>query len=122
MNNPVVTAFLEENSKYLSPNSDSAIAISQIPDAAWSAILEALDDLSGGATEPGIDCAVAITRETLADFDHTRATHWSERGSRTECEFGGFKALKFEKFQPKRGEQRKDILVVDLGEIRVALY
>src|SRR3990167_6094146 len=76
-----VQAFLETNKKYLPLDSDSAVAISQVPDAAWPFILEALDEHSGGATDPGIDCAVAITRETLADFDASRANNWSERGT-----------------------------------------
>jgi len=117
-----VQAFLETNKKYLPLDSDSAVAISQVPDAAWPFILEALDEHSGGATDPGIDCAVAITRETLADFDASRANNWSERGAREEHTFGPYRALKFERFQLQRGDQRRNSLVIDLGEFRVALY
>lgn len=116
----LITEYLAANESYLDEN--SAAAISTLPDGTWSAILEALDELSCGARDPGIDCKVAITHETLDDFDAARTSRWSERGSRSEHEFQGLRALKFERFQLFRGQPRRDSVVVDLGDRRVALY
>lgn len=119
MKNLLVTAYLADNAAYIAEG--DAAAIERIPDAAWPAILAALDELSGGATEPGIDCSVTTTSETLADFDRSRLTFWSEAGSRSEHEFSGLQAVKYERFQLRRGDPRRDMIVVDIGERRIAL-
>ena len=113
------TEFLAENAKWLSDdNSDS---LCQIPDEAWNAIVEATGTINMGATDPGIDCSIAITHETLADFEESRATFWTEKGKMTRLTIGGYSALYFERFQLRRGQPRRDQLVMDLGEIRAAL-
>lgn len=116
----IIDTFLAENEKWI--NEASAAAISRIPADKWPAVIAALDIQSNGATEPGIDCNVAITHETLADFDDARANHWSERGSRDEHTFNGISAIKYERFQLARGQERRDMVVLDLGDIRVSLY
>ena len=116
----LAAAYLAENAAYV--DEMSAVALSGISDADWPAILAALDVVSGGATDPGIDCAVTVTAETLADFEESRARSWSEPGRRTEHQVGGRRAVHYERFQLHRGEPRKDMVVVDLGERRVALY
>lgn len=120
MTNKLATTFLQQNSRYV--DESDAVSIEQIPDEAWPAVLEALDELSGGATDPGIDCKVTITHETLADFDESSRKSWNESGYRSGHEFNGLKAVKYERLQRARGEPRRDMIVVDLGEKRIALY
>jgi len=116
----VIDTFLAENEKWI--DEASAAAISRIPADKWPAVIAALNIQSGGATDPGIDCNVAITHETLADFDAARANHWSERGSREEHTFDGIAAIKYERFQLARGRERRDMVVLDLGAVRLSLY
>ncbi|MEC9266689.1 MAG: hypothetical protein VX464_11570 [Pseudomonadota bacterium] len=99
---------------------DSAAAIEGMPAAAWTALREACEDLTGGE-DPGVDCRVSRTTETLDDFDASRSSYWSERGSRAVCEFDGRKALRFDCIQMRRGEQRHDCIVIDLGDCRAVL-
>ena len=119
--NPIVSAYIAENSKpgfdYLG---DAAVALSSIDDARWPAVLEALDELNCGGTDPGIDCEVVKTYETFDDFDDARKK-WAEKGSRSELEFSGVKALKFERFQLFRGQPRRKQIVLDLGDFRLCL-
>ena len=115
-----ISTYLTDNSNWI--DESSAAAITQVTDAQWPAVLAALDIQSGGATDPGIDCNVAITHETLADFDDARANHWSERGSRDEHNFDGIAAIKYERFQLTRGQERRDMVVLDLGAVRLSLY
>ena len=115
-----ISTYLTDNSNWIDER--SAAAITQLNDAQWPAVLAALDEYSGGATDPGIDCNVAITHETLADFDDARANHWSERGSRDEHNFDGIAAIKYERFQLTRGQERRDMVVLDLGAVRLSLY
>jgi len=119
-NGSIVSAYLDANAAWLDER--SAAAISQVTDEQWPAVLAALDLHSGGATDPGIDCRAAVTRETLADFDAARDNHWSERGRRTEQRIDGLDALRFERFQLSRGSERRDMTVLDLGVVRVSLY
>lgn len=119
MNN-AIQAYLAENANYLDKN--SAAAISGFPESAWAALVQAVSILSGGGTNPGIDCNVAVTSEALADIDAARAQHWSERGARHEHELAGLTAIHFERFQLRRGAARRSQIVVDLGDRRVSLY
>lgn len=112
------TEYLAENAKWTGER--AASALEQVPDAHWDAVLAATQEFGG--TDPGIDCDVVVTRETLADFDAARAEHWSERGSRSEHAIEGLSALKFERFQLARGKTRQGcMIVIDLGDIRLAL-
>ena len=115
----LIRDYLDENANYI--KAETASTIEKIPDAAWPHILEALDELSGGAREPGIDCDVIYTHESLEDFVHSRTTYWSEPGRLGRLTFGGYAAMKFLRFQMRRGQPRGDMLVVDLGEFRVIL-
>lgn len=117
--NPIISAFLAENESYI--DFDTAAALSSLDDSAWPALVAALGEINFGAMEPGIDCAVAVTHETVADFDASRAQHWAERGVRSEHVVAGFKAVKYAKFQLQRGHTRRTQIVIDLGDIRVAL-
>ena len=117
--NPLISQFLAENEAYLDEN--TAAALSSLDDTAWPALVAALNKINCGALEPGIDCAVALTHETLEDFDDSRSKHWAERGTRTEHDCAGFKAVKYDRFQLRRGDTRRTQIVVDFGTIRAAL-
>ena len=119
MTDQTISAYLSANAKYI--GEDSAVAISTLSDAVWPAILAALDELNGGATEPGIDCSVAITHETLADFDNSRVNYWSEKGSRKVIDCAGLSAILYKRLQLSKGAERVEMVVVDLGDRRVAL-
>lgn len=111
--------YIETNEKWLGER--TAANLERVPEAHWAALLAATT-LYGG-TDPGIDCEVVVTRETLADFDAARQDHWSERGGRTEHTIEGCPALQFERFQIARGKTRQSMMVViDMGDIRVALH
>lgn len=111
--------YIEANAKWLGER--VAANLEQVPDAHWAALLAAT--AIHGGTDPGIDCDVVITRETLADFDAARQLHWSERGSRTEHTIEGCTVLQFERFQIARGKTRQGCMVViDMGDLRVALH
>ena len=118
--NTIVTTYLTENAKWIGEY--SAIAISTLSDAVWPAVLEGLRQMNGGATDPGIDCAVAITTETIGDFDHSRATYWREKGSRTEIDCAGLPAVYYDRLQLRKGSDRVSQVVIDLGDRRVVLY
>lgn len=116
----VIAPYIAANEQFIDEN--SAAALSSIPDAAWPAILRAADEINMGATLPGIETTVVKTHETIADFDASRSVHWVERGSRAEFEFGGFRAVKYERFQLHRGAPRQSQIVVDLGDFRIAMH
>jgi len=116
----VIQTYLDANAAYL--DEKSVAAISGLPDSAWPALIEAVGILSGGGVDPGIDCAVAVTRETMADLDAARATHWTERGARIDHTLAGLPAVHYERFQLRRGTERRNQVVIDLGDRRVSLY
>lgn len=97
----------------------SAAALEMLPASSWSALVAASEEIAG--PNPGIDCSVVVTNETVADFDAARQNHWSQRGTRTEFNFYGLKAVKYEDFQLRKGATRARQIVVDLGAQRVAL-
>ena len=118
----LATAFLAENAIFLPSDDPSTAAICQIPDTAWPAVVAAVDEYTGGGIEPGIDCAVAVTRETLDEFRQARREHWRERGTEQAMTIGGYRGLLFRSFQLHKGAERRDMLVLDIGTIRVSLY
>jgi hypothetical protein len=120
MTNATITTYLTENARYI--GEQSAAAISTLTDADWPVVLAALEELNGGCTDPGIDCAVATTAETLDDFDNSRATYWSEKGSRKTIDCAGRSAVLFDRFQLRRGSERVSQVVIDFGARRVVLY
>ena len=107
-----------DDARYVGEN--SAAAIEGLPAECWPALLQAMEEMGWG-DEPGIDCKVAKTSETLADFDASRRDHWSEKGQREEVELAGYKAIKYERFQLHKGATRHDQIVIDCGDCRAAL-
>jgi hypothetical protein len=109
---------ISENTDHMTD--ESLAAIEQIPEAAWDSVTTiALDE--NGWDEIGLNCDVSITHETLEDFDNSRINHWSERGQRSEIEANGFKAIGYSGLQIAKGQQRKEMIVVDCGDVRACL-
>lgn len=115
----IISDYIAQQAKYLDP--DSATAMSSLPDSAWPTLLAGLAVINPGATLPGIDCAVVVTHETLADFDAARAQHWANRGGRADCTCAGRPAVHYTGHQKRRGQPRSDMLVIDLGDIRAVI-
>ena len=114
----IVSQYLDENKDWI--GEDDANSICQIADTEWPAVLAALDKLNGGS-EPGIDCSVAITHETVEDFDNSMKHHWRECGDRIEYNFDGVRAVEYKNVQLFKGQTRFNQMIVDLGKIRVCL-
>ncbi len=102
-------------------DNSSAAAIEGLPSDAWDSLVEACDKILLAGREPGIDCSVTKTYETIEDFDKSRAQYWPEKGSRTEHNILGRRAVFYEGFQLQRGQPRGDQVVIDLGDCRAVL-
>lgn len=117
-----VTDYLTENDQYLDEN--SAIVIEKLTDEQFNVLIAANDVFSGaypkGSSNPGIDCNLVRTAETLDDFDDARTNHWQECALREEVNIG-VPAIKYERVQTHKGRQRQNILIVDFGDFRVIL-
>ena len=113
-----ITEYFKENEDYLG---DSAQALSYLDDSHWPSVLLALDHINTGAKDPGIDCELVITAETINDFDDARLNHWHEKGSRQEYDLNGFKAVKYTKIQLRKNQPRINQIILDLGEKRLCL-
>jgi len=117
-----VTDYLTENDEYLDKN--SAIFIEELTDQQFNVLIAANDAFNGaypkGSSNPGIDCKLVKTTETLAEFDDARTNHWQECALREEVHIG-VPAIKYERVQTHKGRQRQNILVVDFGDFRVTL-
>lgn len=111
--------FIAENTDYLN---DRILAnLEQIPDEAWNVVVECVDLANSGGSEPGIDCDIAITHDTLDDFETARSEHWRECRRATISTVGGFQVASYSGVQMHKGGQRRDIAIIDCGEIRVCL-
>jgi hypothetical protein len=116
----IASDYIDANSKYLLDVKVLA-AIEQVSDAAWPALLAGIEELTGDTAEPGYNAEIVWTAETISDFDAARASYWAERGSRVEFNCAGFPAVNFERLQLLRGQPRRNIVVVDLGDRRIML-
>jgi hypothetical protein len=113
-----IAEYLEENENYLDDNSRAAIE--QIPENLFAEVCSmALEDMGWG--DIGIDCQVAITNETLKDYDNSRINHWSERGRSMPFTDGTLPGNIYSGFQLAKGQQRHEMAVIDLGDKRLAL-
>ena len=111
--------FIAENAAYLD---DRILAnLEQIPNEAWGAVVESVDLANAGGSEPGIDCDITITHDTIDDFETARREHWRECRRATMLTLGGLKVANYLGVQMHKGDRRRDIAVVDCGKIRVCL-
>lgn len=113
-----VADYLVEAAHYIDEGSRSIVEI--LTDDQFAILVAATDEYSGGGTEPGIDSTLVRTHETIADFDASRAAHWSQRGCREELRLDA-PAVKFEDVQMVKGQPRHTFIVVDLGDYRVVV-
>ncbi|MBK9496692.1 MAG: hypothetical protein IPO08_19760 [Xanthomonadales bacterium] len=113
-----VSDFLTQAANYI--DDGSRAIVEGLTDDQFAILVAATDEWSGGGTEPGIDSTLVRTHETFADFDASRASHWSQRGCREELVVGA-PAVKFEDVQMFKGQSRHTFIVVDLGDYRVVV-
>ena len=111
-----LTAYIEENRSYLG---DSLIVLEQLTEAQFN-VLKAVTEEMGNA-DVGIDNHPVKSHESLADFDAARSNHWAERGSREASEIEGHQVVFYNRFQPIRGQQRRDMAVVQFDGFTVSL-
>ena len=97
-------------------------ALEALPESADTiTALRAACDALTGCEDFGIDCEVAVTHETLADFLNSRKNNWSVRGEMSEHAFGNFPVIVFKQIQLEKGTRRHSLAVIDFGDIRAAL-
>jgi hypothetical protein len=111
-----IAAYIEENRSYLS---DSLVVLEQLTNAQFQ-VLKAVTEEMGNA-DVGIDNSPVKSHETLADFDFSRENHWAECGSREASEIEGHQVVFYNKFQPLKGQQRRNIAVVQFDGFTVTL-
>ena len=61
-----------------------------------------------------------VTQETLDDFIKS-SDLWNERSSLQRGTIGGFPFVAWAKVQARKGDQRRELSVVDFGDCRIAL-
>lgn len=103
---------------------DSLAALEQLPEHLWPALVGCC--LANFAcvepAVPGIDCRVAVTHETVEDFDCSRTSVWSEAGVRSVETYEGVEFVVFTDAQVRRGMRRQAIAVCRVGELTAVLY
>ena len=104
---------LGEAARYV--DTDSADAIEAIDLASWKALVLGAEELNGDDSVPGLDCNIAVTKDSLGGWDSARSAHWRELGERSEFIFDEHPAIKYEDIQMFKGQQRHDILVIQLN-------
>lgn len=101
------TEYLADNRIYLRDQADLIEALSDEQFAALVAITEEM-----GNADPGIDNKLVKSHETLAAFDDSRLSHWSERGHRKQASAAGFAAVIYSDFQMRKGQSRRAAMAV----------
>lgn len=107
-----------ESVNYMSDETVSALEV--LPEECWPALVAASEELTGDA-DVGVACRVAVTKETLDNFDASRDQYWTERGCRYELTFDDRHARHYVEFQTRKGERRQQMIVVECGEWRACL-
>lgn len=97
---------------------DSLAALEVLDDSAWRLLCKASH--IAGAGDPGVDNEIALTHETLDNFDASRHG-WSERGERREIEVSGIAGRVYKNIQTHKGERRCNLIVLDFGAQRVTM-
>ena len=110
--------YIKENEAYIT-NENSLAALEQLTPEEWDAVRESADDT--GWEAPGLDCEIAITAETLDEYDHSRANHWSEPGAREEATYNEMASRLYNGLQLFKGQRRRDICVINSGDRRIVL-
>ncbi len=114
MNNIILK---EEDSKWMDDN--SVTAIETLPSDAWPVLVAACEELTGGL-DPGVDCEVAVTHETIADFEAS-SKKYRELKSLKHFEIAGKPAMEMTGVQLQKGDCRINLIVIDCGTRRAVL-
>lgn len=96
----------------------SLAALESLDDSAWPLLCRASHIARAG--DPGIGNEIALTHETLDDFDASR-NGWSKRGKRREIEVGGVAGRVYTGIQIAQGQRRQNLIVLDFGNQRVTM-
>ena len=97
----------------------SIAALESLDNKHIDTILDACQFLFGGRY---VDGEFAVTYETLDEFDVSHIEHWNERGKRSVCTIGDNKfAVYYENMQPKKGDCRRSLLVINLSDVCLAI-
>ena len=101
-------------------DNDSAAAIDAIGADNWDLLCTAawLMDWE----DPGVDCEIATTRETLDEIESSRQSFWKEKGRKTTGDLRGHSYTCYQRLQIGAGRRRQHLIVLDLGGQRVNLY
>lgn len=98
--------------------SDETIAaIEQLPRESLADLESASRAIAG---DLGIDCEVAVTHETIEDFENSRTFHWVLMGTdiSDDCTKN---SRAWKNIQTRKGETRGSMAVVDCGDLRAVL-
>ena len=67
------------------------------------------------------DCDIVKTSETMDDWVEARK-NWREQGSYESGQHDGIPYLFFENAQAVKGQQRKDVCIIDCGDHRLVMH
>lgn len=104
-----IADYIAEVSSYISDDNTRAV-LETLTQAEFDRLQAVSEDLTGD-DEVGLGTRLAVTAETIADFDNSRATAWSEKGAREDVDGG----VIYRQVQIAKGQQRIDLAVVPLG-------
>lgn len=77
-----------------------------------------IEDLFQRAHQIGITVDdLVFTRDTLGDFD-SACNHYASCGVPNYTMIAGLKTLCIPKAQPRKGDQRRDVYIIDFGTVR----
>ena len=107
----------KDNVDYI--DNDSLSALEQLDVEVYPALVAACVEM--GQADPGVDCKIATTHESLDDLENSRVNHWTECNSFDRLILAGLNAIAYYAVQIHRGEKRHDLVVVDCGDLRAVL-
>ncbi len=91
----------------------------QISDSQIQAI-QSLSDEEIYDTDYGWQVGCVTTQETIEDWKNSSG-NWNERSKPTEGDFAGFPFISWGLCQLFKGEQRREVSVLDLGDQRLVM-
>lgn len=109
--------FIKENFKFIRDEFSKA-NIEDLSDSDFLKVNEIFKKVTEEENNIGLNCRVVLTRDTLENFKEAQEKYWREKGSFEEIDK---ETLFFKNFQPVKGQERKNCLVIDIGEKRVSL-
>lgn len=98
---------------------DSLVALESLDESCIDTILDACYLLFGDRRVNG---EFAVIPGTPYDFERSRKRNWSEKGSRSVVELaGGESAVLYRNVQYRKGDRKRSLLVIDLGNVCLAI-